>query len=43
VSKRTEGVPATIPAAISKVFENSEYAVFEVQSERLSETAPEVY
>jgi hypothetical protein len=43
VSKRTEGVPATIPAAISKVFENSEYAVFKVQSERMSEKAPQAY
>jgi hypothetical protein len=32
-----------IPAALSKVFENSEYAVFKVRSERLSETAPEAY
>jgi len=39
VRKRTEGVPATIPAAISKVFENSEFAVFEVHPGRLSETA----
>jgi len=43
VSKRREGVPAVIPAALSKVFENSEYAVFKVRSERLSETAPEAY
>jgi hypothetical protein len=41
VSKRTEGIPATIPAAISKVFENSEFAVFEVHPERLTETTPE--
>jgi hypothetical protein len=38
VSKRTEGIPATIPGAISKVFENSEFAVFQVHPERLSET-----
>jgi hypothetical protein len=38
VSKRTEGVPPTIPAAICKVFENSEFAVFQVHPERLSET-----
>jgi hypothetical protein len=31
VSKRTEGIPGTIPAGISKVFENSEFAVFQVQ------------
>jgi hypothetical protein len=43
VSKQTEGVPATIPAAVSKVFANSEYAVFKVQSERMSETAPQAY
>jgi hypothetical protein len=41
VRKRTEGVPAPIPAAISKVFENSEYAVFKVHPERLSEATPE--
>jgi hypothetical protein len=40
VNKRTEGIPATIPVAISKVFENSEFAVFKVQLESLSETAP---
>jgi hypothetical protein len=40
VSKRTEGVPATIPAATSKVFENSEFAVFKVHPEGLSETTP---
>ena len=40
VSKRTEGVPATIPAGISKVFENSEFAVFKVHPESLSETGP---
>ncbi len=38
VSKRTEGIPATIPGAISKVFENSEFAVFQVHPERLSQT-----
>jgi hypothetical protein len=38
VSKPTEGIPATIPGAISKVFENSEFAVFQVHPERLSET-----
>jgi hypothetical protein len=40
VSKRTDGVPATIPAATSKVFENSEFAVFKVHPEGLSETTP---
>src|SRR5262245_28908520 len=30
VSKQTEGIPATIPASVSKVFENSEFAVFKV-------------
>jgi hypothetical protein len=40
VSKRTEGIPAMIPAALSKVFENSEFAVFEVRRKGLSGTAP---
>jgi hypothetical protein len=39
VSKQREGIPATIPAGISKVFEISEYAIFKVHTERLSETA----
>ncbi len=30
VSKQTEGLPVTIPASLSKVFENSEFAVFKV-------------
>ena len=30
INKQTEGIPATIPASISKVFENSEFAVFKV-------------
>ena len=30
VSKQTEGIPATIPGSLSKVFENSEFAVFKV-------------
>ena len=30
VSKQTEGVPATLPASLSKVFENSEFAIFKV-------------
>jgi hypothetical protein len=41
LSKRTEGIPATIPAVISKVFEHSEFAVFKVHPERLTETTPE--
>ena len=40
VNKQTEGIPATIPANLSKVFENSEFAVFKVDPQRLSETAP---
>ena len=28
VDKQTEGIPATMPATLSKVFENSEFAVF---------------
>ena len=30
ISKQTEGVPATMPDNLSKVFENSEFAVFKV-------------
>ena len=30
VSKRTEGVPAKVPSALSEVFTNSEFAVFKV-------------
>jgi hypothetical protein len=30
VSKQTGGVPATMPASLSKVFENSEFAIFKV-------------
>jgi hypothetical protein len=40
VRKTSEGVPATIPVTISDVFENSEYAVFKVDLQRLSETVP---
>ena len=40
VSKRTEGVPAKIPSALSEVFENSEFAVFKVRRESLTEAAP---
>ena len=40
VSKQTEGIPATIPVAISKVFENSEFAVFKVCRGSLTGTAP---
>jgi hypothetical protein len=40
VNKQTEGVPATIPASLSNVFENSEFAVFKVDPQRLSETVP---
>jgi hypothetical protein len=41
VRKRIDALPATIPAIISKVFENSEFAVFKVHPERLTETTPE--
>ncbi len=40
VSKRTEGVPAKIPSALSKVFANSEFAIFKVRLESLSEVSP---
>jgi hypothetical protein len=41
VNKQTEGIPATIPASLSKVFENFEFAVFKVDPQRLSETVPQ--
>jgi hypothetical protein len=41
VRKGSEGLPATIPAIISNVFENSEFAVFKVDPQRLSETVPQ--
>ena len=37
VSKQTEGVPATMPAGLSKVFENSEVAIFKVNPGSLAE------
>ena len=40
VNKQTEGIPATIPASVSKAFENSELALFKVDQQRLSETVP---
>ena len=42
VRKSTDSLPATIPAAISNVFENSEFAVFKVDPQRLTETAPQI-
>jgi hypothetical protein len=41
VRKSTDRLPATIPVIISNVFENSEFAVFKVDPERLSETVPQ--
>jgi hypothetical protein len=41
VRKRSEGLPATILAIISNVFENSEFAIFKVDPQRLSETLPQ--
>jgi len=38
VSKQIEGIPATMPDSLSKVFENLEFAVFKVDPQRLSET-----
>jgi hypothetical protein len=38
VRKTWEALPATIPVIISKVFENSEFTVFKVDPQRLSET-----
>jgi hypothetical protein len=40
IRKRSEGLPATIPAIISNVFENSEFAVFKIDPQRLSKTVP---
>ena len=40
INKQTEGIPATIPASLSKVFENSELAVFKVDPQRLSKRVP---
>jgi hypothetical protein len=40
VSKQSDGIPAKIPPALSEVFKNSEFAVFKVRRESLSETAP---
>lgn len=38
IRKASEGLPATVPDIIAKVFENSEFAIFEVNRERLNET-----
>ena len=40
VRKASEGLPATNPVIITNVFENSEFAVFKVDPQRLSETVP---
>jgi hypothetical protein len=40
VRKSSDRLPAQIPATISNVFENSEFAVFKVNPERLNETVP---
>jgi hypothetical protein len=41
VRKTSEGLPATNPVIITNVFENSEFAVFKVDPQRLSETVPQ--
>jgi hypothetical protein len=41
VRKTSQGFPATIPVIISNVFENSEFAVFKVDLQQLSETVPQ--
>jgi hypothetical protein len=41
VRKRSQDLPARIPDIFSKVFKNSEFAVFKVNPQRLSETVPE--
>jgi hypothetical protein len=40
VRKTSEALPATNPVTITNVFENSEFAVFKVDPQRLSETVP---
>src|SRR5882762_3661194 len=40
VRKSSDRLPAEIPATISNVFENPEFAVLKVDTERLSETIP---
>jgi len=40
VRKSSDLLPAEIPAIISNIFENSEFAVLKVNTERLSETVP---
>jgi hypothetical protein len=41
VRKTSEGLSATIPLIITNVFENSEFTVFKVDLQRLSETVPQ--
>lgn len=41
VRKTSDGLPTTIPAIISNVFENSEFAVFKVDPQRMNETVPQ--
>jgi hypothetical protein len=41
VRKTSEGLPATNPVSITNVFENSEFVVFKVDPQRLSETVPQ--
>jgi hypothetical protein len=41
VSTQTDSAPATMPTNLSKVFENSELAVFKVDPKRLTETVPQ--
>jgi hypothetical protein len=40
VRKQSEGIPEKIPPALPEVFENSEFAVFKVRRESLTEAAP---
>jgi len=41
VRKTSESLPATIPDILANVFENSEFAVFKVNQQRLSEIVPQ--
>jgi hypothetical protein len=41
IRKASQGLPTTIPVIFSSVFENSEFAIFKVEPQRLSETVPQ--
>ena len=43
VVRKTEGLPAATPVIVSKVFENSEFAIFKVDLQHLKETVPQIF